>query len=79
MKSTEQLAFAFDSHAPRLSGQRLKILERLRRGPATNRELNEIGLGFARRLMELRELGHQIRTIPVGRGLFRYELVEATQ
>jgi hypothetical protein len=71
-----QLAFPFDSHAPRLSGQRLRILERLRRGPATNRELNAICLRFGSRLMELRDLGHQIRTIPIGHGVFQYELLE---
>lgn len=44
----------------RMGGQRLLIVERLRRGPATNRELSQIGLKYTGRIHELREAGYCI-------------------
>ena len=45
---------------PRLSGQNLAVLERLRRGPATNRELSEIALKYTSRISDLRAVGFRI-------------------
>jgi hypothetical protein len=44
----------------RLSRQCVAILERLRRGPATNIELSAIALRFTARIHELRAAGYQI-------------------
>lgn len=72
-----QTTFQFDAKAPRLTGQRLKILERLRDGPATNIELVDLATHrFGGRLKELRDAGYKIKTINAGGGLFRYELQE---
>jgi hypothetical protein len=45
---------------PRLQSQCGKILERLRRGPATNAELAEISLKYTGRISDLRQSGHNI-------------------
>jgi hypothetical protein len=47
---------------PRLGGQCRAILERLRRGPATNRELAhpQYGLNYRARISDLRKSGHNI-------------------
>jgi hypothetical protein len=47
---------------PRLGRQHAAILERLRRGPATNHQLSQIGLRFGGRIHELRRAGHNIET-----------------
>ena len=66
-----------------MSGQPLtqkeRILARLRQGPATNRDLNEIAFRYGARIHELHAEGHVIRWKPVkGKpGLNRYELVTA--
>lgn len=48
---------------PRLSRQCELILERLRRGPATNRELAAIALKYTGRLSDARQNGHDIRVL----------------
>jgi len=45
---------------PRLINQSLLILERLRRGPATARELVGIALNYRARISDLRAAGHNI-------------------
>ena len=40
--------------------QRDRILARLRRGPATNADLNEIAFRYSARIAELRDRGHVI-------------------
>lgn len=48
----------------RLAGNCQAIIERLRRGPATNGELSQVGgLRFGGRLFELRKAGHDIRIV----------------
>lgn len=71
-----QKTLAFDTKSPRLSGQRLKILERLRQGPALNTELNAICFRYGARIHELRADGFNIKTIPEKAGVFRFELTE---
>jgi hypothetical protein len=44
---------------PRLTGQNLAILERLRRGPATNDELIRISRKYTSRTSDLRKAGYQ--------------------
>ena len=46
---------------PRLGRQQQAILERLRRGPATNNELVQIAQRFGGRIGELRAAGYDIR------------------
>lgn len=60
----------------RLAGQCAKIIARLRKGPATNRELCEIGLNYRARISELRQAGWNIPA-PVERedGLTFYRLI----
>ena len=64
--------------APRLSRQCRLILERLRTGPATNRELSGIALKYTGRLSELRQAGYDVRVIQRDHesGLNTYRLVE---
>src|SRR5580698_4926077 len=45
----------------RLSRQCVAILERLQRGPATNRELSELSLKYTGRISELRQAGYNIK------------------
>lgn len=49
-----------DEAKPRLRGQCLAVLERLRQGPATNRELAAISLKYTGRISDLRKAGHAI-------------------
>ena len=62
---------------PRLGRQQWAILERLRRGPATNTELSQIAQRFSARIGELRDAGYNIqRTYDDDRrGVYVYELV----
>lgn len=67
-----QLELPFDAARPdpeshpsgdnpvRLSRQCVRILERLRRGPATNVELSEIAFRYSARIHELRAAGNDI-------------------
>jgi hypothetical protein len=49
--------------APRLSAQCAAILDRLKRGPATNQELARIALKYTGRISDLRANGHQIEIV----------------
>ena len=61
---------------PRLGRQQQAILERLRRGPATNTELSQIAQRFSARIGELRAAGYDIRRTHDDheRGVYVYEL-----
>ena len=56
--------------------QKERILARLRKGPATNRELNDIAFRYSARLAELRDEGHAIawRAVKGCPGLTIYRL-----
>ncbi len=69
-----QMTLAFDAKAPRITGQRLKILERLREGTATNIELNAVCFRYGARIHELRGMGFRIKTVQESAGVFRFEL-----
>jgi hypothetical protein len=60
--------------------QKERILARLQRGPATNRDLNQIAFRYSARIAELRDEGHSIVWSPVkGRqGLTLYRLENAS-
>ena len=62
---------------PRLGRQQRAILDRLRRGPATNTELVQIAQRFGGRIGELRAAGYDIRRTydDDRRGVYMYELV----
>ena len=61
---------------PRLAGNRKRIIERLREGPATNAELSKIGgLRFGARIQELRKAGWDIEQSRRDGGVFVYELL----
>lgn len=51
-----------------------KVLDRLRRGPATNRELNAICFRYGGRIHEMRQNGLNITTERKGRGVFVFTL-----
>jgi hypothetical protein len=63
---------------PRLTGQNATILERLRRGTATNRELAEIALKYSGRISDLRAAGYNVQVVSrdYKTGLTMYELRE---
>ena len=60
--------------------QKERILARLQRGPATNRDLNAIAFRYSARIAELRDEGHRITWTPVkGKpGLTLYRLENAS-
>lgn len=58
----------------RTRGHAAQILDRLRRGPVTNRELSEISLKYTGRISDLRKSGWVIAAERVEGGLFRYTL-----
>lgn len=62
--------------APRLSKQCREILERLKQGPATNRELSQISLKYTGRISDLRASGFRIEIVERNHqsGLNVYEL-----
>lgn len=62
--------------APRLSDQCREILDRLRRSPATNRELAGYALKYTSRISDLREAGFDIRNERLRQGLTLYTLHE---
>lgn len=47
----------------RLSRQNAAVLERLRQGPVTNRELAGISLNHTARISELRRAGHRVEKV----------------
>lgn len=61
---------------PRLSRQCRRILDLLRRGPASNRELAALSLKYTGRISELRQAGYQIEVIQHDHatGLVLYDL-----
>jgi hypothetical protein len=63
---------------PRLSRQCRLILARLRRGPATNRELAALALKYTGRISDLRKRGHDVRLLSQDHesGVAVYGLVE---
>lgn len=62
---------------PRLGGQNARILERLRKGPATNAELAAISLKYTARISDLRHAGYDVRVIHHDRttGVAVYQLM----
>ncbi len=78
----EQLVISFadprldEREKPRLSGQCLKIYERLQQGPVTNKELALIALKYTSRISDIRKSGVKIKVIErdYETGLVRYEL-----
>ncbi len=58
----------------RLSEKQRLVLARLRSGPATNRELNDICFSYRQRLSELRDAGHRIDCERGEEGLAVYRL-----
>lgn len=68
------------AESPRLTGQNLKILQRLRQGQASNKELSQIALKYTSRISDLRKFGFDV--VVVNRdyetGLTFYALREAT-
>ncbi len=58
----------------RLAGQNLAILNRLRQGPATNRELAGLALKYTSRLSDIRAAGFAITCRDDGGGLSTYRL-----
>lgn len=63
---------------PRLTGQNQAILERLRRGPATNFELAEISLKYTSRISDVRAAGYTVVVVDRDRATGRtmYELMQ---
>lgn len=60
--------------APRLTGQNAAILERLKRGPATNQELVDYSLKYTSRISDLRAKGYRISCERGEGGLNTYTL-----
>ena len=50
------------------------IIEKLRRGPATNVELAELSLKYTSRISDARKRGYKIKCKRLGGGITRYEL-----
>jgi len=66
-----------DPERPRLSDQCWKIIERLRQGPATNRDLAEISLKYTGRVSDCRAAGFTINVVKRNTdGLTVYQLAE---
>ena len=66
--------------ATRPMTQKERILHRLQRGPATNRDLNAIAFRYSARIAELRDEGHAIawRAVKGCPGLTLYRLENAS-
>lgn len=64
---------------PRLTGQNAAILDRLRSGPATNKELARLSLKYTSRLSDARAAGYQIVCKRLSGGLTEYRLVDNRQ
>lgn len=48
---------------PRLSPQAARVLDRLAKGPATNRELSQIALSYRRRIADIRQNDIEVEII----------------
>lgn len=61
---------------PRVSRQALQVLELLRRGPATNRELLSVAIRYGSRIHDLRKAGYRIEIVAKddASGLTTYQL-----
>ena len=68
------------AEARRLSGQTLAIVERLRKGRATNVELAALSLKYTARISDARAAGHAIEVVDRNHktGLCVYELKSPT-
>ena len=66
------------TEAPRLSRQCREILDRLRKGKASNKELATIALNYRARVSDIRAVGYEIVCVSHDRksGLAVYELME---
>ena len=66
--------------ATRPMTQKERILARLQRGPATNRDLNAIAFRYSARIAELRDEGHNItwRGVKGCPGITLYRLENAS-
>lgn len=62
------------SDVKRLTGQNAAILDRLKKGPATNSELSGIALKYTSRLSDVRAAGFNIIGIPREGGVWVYHL-----
>jgi hypothetical protein len=51
-----------------------RVLARLRLGPATNIQLNELCYRYGARILELRRAGYDIETRPIEAGVYQYTL-----
>lgn len=62
---------------PRVSKQALQVLEQLRSGPKTNRQLLEVAIRYGSRLHDLRKAGYDIQIVSKDEasGLVTYKLV----
>jgi len=67
---------AVEDDKPRLNGQNLLILERLRQGPATNAELSQIALKYSSRTSDLRKAGYNVTCERQPGGVCVYRLEE---
>lgn len=63
-----------EADKPRLSGQNSAILERLKRGPATNDELIRLSRKYTSRISDLRDAGFKINCKRGVGGLNTYTL-----
>lgn len=63
-----------EEDVPRLTGQNLAILNRLREGPATNVELAEIALKYSGRISDVRAAGYRIKGEKREGGVWVYSL-----
>ena len=66
---------------PRLAKQQQLVLERLKRGPTTNAELQGLSLRYGARIHELRRMGHEIQTkrTSVRDGITTYTLIKEAE
>lgn len=60
--------------AARLSRQEAKILQRLKQGPATNRDLTQICLRYGARIFDLNRKGYRIVSERVEGSLWKFTL-----
>lgn len=67
-----QLTLDFEKQAKRLSPQQSRVLNRLRKGPATSVDLNAICLRYGGRIYELRRKGYSIGVKRLGQGVWQY-------
>lgn len=60
----------------RLRGQNLVVLERLRKGSATTRDLILMGIAkYTSRISDLRAAGYDVKATRIENGIWKYELM----